>query len=294
MRIGARVTSSSKRYGSYPSLKNEDIDGCIAYAAELTRERVVPLVHRENAPIYSQEISSSGEDCPEFIRPWRCFACPAFLGEISMSLTELKVTSDALLTKRVLAFSLVYLAIYAIVSWADLFTTKLALQQPFAVETNVFVVSEQGYSGSKALTLSVVGAVFLLPFLVFGLVAAQRVSERWLQQPIRSFGKWYLNPFSKQVIDRSPLHMLSIALAFPPIKLLAAGNNWLIAQTGDGPIGWIIVRVSKATSPALGFGLVLGSISILLIFACSPLAALILRRFGAGSKCPPPPAIVQD
>ena len=28
---------------SYPSLKNEDIDGCIAYAAELARERVVPL-----------------------------------------------------------------------------------------------------------------------------------------------------------------------------------------------------------------------------------------------------------
>ncbi len=28
---------------SYPSLKNEDIDGCIAYAAELTRERVVSL-----------------------------------------------------------------------------------------------------------------------------------------------------------------------------------------------------------------------------------------------------------
>jgi len=28
---------------NYPSLKNEDIDGCIAYAAELTRERVVPL-----------------------------------------------------------------------------------------------------------------------------------------------------------------------------------------------------------------------------------------------------------
>lgn len=25
------------------NLKNEDIDGCIAYAAELTRERVVPL-----------------------------------------------------------------------------------------------------------------------------------------------------------------------------------------------------------------------------------------------------------
>ena len=28
---------------SYPSLKNEDIDGCIAYAAELARVRFVPL-----------------------------------------------------------------------------------------------------------------------------------------------------------------------------------------------------------------------------------------------------------
>ena len=28
---------------SYPNLKNKDIDGCIAYAAEVTRERVVPL-----------------------------------------------------------------------------------------------------------------------------------------------------------------------------------------------------------------------------------------------------------
>jgi len=28
---------------SYPSLKDKDIDACIAYAAELTRERIVPL-----------------------------------------------------------------------------------------------------------------------------------------------------------------------------------------------------------------------------------------------------------
>jgi uncharacterized protein (DUF433 family) len=28
---------------SYPSLKNEDIDGCISYAAELARERFVSL-----------------------------------------------------------------------------------------------------------------------------------------------------------------------------------------------------------------------------------------------------------
>lgn len=28
---------------SYPALRTEDIDACIAYAAELTRERVIPL-----------------------------------------------------------------------------------------------------------------------------------------------------------------------------------------------------------------------------------------------------------
>ena len=28
---------------SYPSLETEDIDGCIAYAAELARERIVPF-----------------------------------------------------------------------------------------------------------------------------------------------------------------------------------------------------------------------------------------------------------
>ena len=33
---------------SYPSLKNEVIDGCIAYAAELKRERVVSLPSRGN------------------------------------------------------------------------------------------------------------------------------------------------------------------------------------------------------------------------------------------------------
>jgi uncharacterized protein (DUF433 family) len=29
---------------SYPTLKGEDLDACIAYAAELARERVVPLI----------------------------------------------------------------------------------------------------------------------------------------------------------------------------------------------------------------------------------------------------------
>ena len=53
--IGTRVTvsvvldnlaagvSRAEILNSYPSLKAEDIDACIAYAAELACERIVPL-----------------------------------------------------------------------------------------------------------------------------------------------------------------------------------------------------------------------------------------------------------
>ena len=32
---------------SYPSLKPEDIDACVAYAADLARERILPLTPKE-------------------------------------------------------------------------------------------------------------------------------------------------------------------------------------------------------------------------------------------------------
>jgi hypothetical protein len=201
-----------------------------------------------------------------------------------MSEIEAKDSPGSSLATRVAAVSLLYLAVYACVSWADLFTTKLALQQPNTVEGNVYAVGDDGYSAAKAWGITSVGALFILPFLVFGLLAARRVSERWLQHPIRSFAKLYINPFSKKVIDRSPLHMLSFVLAFPVLRLLAAGNNWLISETGTGPIGWLVGQVSNATNPTLGFWLVLGPLFYLLAFACSPLAVFVLRRFGAGSQ----------
>ena len=195
-----------------------------------------------------------------------------------------KVAQGSSFTARVVACSLLYLAVYAVVSWADLFTTKLALQQPNTVEGNVYAVGDDGYSASKAWTITAFGALFILPFLVFGLSAARRVSERWLQHPIRSFGKFYINPFSRKVIDRSPLHMLSFVLAFPLLRLLAAGNNWMISETGTGPLGWLVGQLSNATNPTLGFWLVLGPLFYLLAFACSPLAVFMLRKFGAGTS----------
>lgn len=197
---------------------------------------------------------------------------------------EPRLSPGPSLAARVAAYSLLYLALYAVVSWADLYTTNLALQQPGTVEGNVYAVGDGGYSAARAWAITAIGALFILPFLVFGLVAGRRVSDQWLRQPIRSFGKLYFNPFSGEVIDRSPLHMLSFVLAFPLLRLLAAGNNWLIAETGTGPIGWLVGQVSNATNPTLGFWLVLGPLFYLLAFACSPLAALILWRFGAGSQ----------
>lgn len=42
----AEGVSRAEILASYPALTNEDIDACIAYAAELTRERVVPVTPR--------------------------------------------------------------------------------------------------------------------------------------------------------------------------------------------------------------------------------------------------------
>jgi len=39
----AEGVSRDEILSSYPSIKAEDIDACIAYAAELARERLVPL-----------------------------------------------------------------------------------------------------------------------------------------------------------------------------------------------------------------------------------------------------------
>ena len=57
--IGTRVTvsvvldnlaagvSREEILKSYPSLKPEDIDACVAYAADLARERILPLTPKE-------------------------------------------------------------------------------------------------------------------------------------------------------------------------------------------------------------------------------------------------------
>src|SRR5437588_476418 len=74
---------------------------------------------------------------------------------------------------------------------------------------------------------------------------------------VASFAKFYVNPFARGVADRSALHLLSFVLAFPVLRLLAAGNNLMIWRTGTGPLGWLIGKLSHVTSPTLAFWLVM-------------------------------------
>jgi hypothetical protein len=108
-------------------------------------------------------------------------------------------------------------------------------------------------------------------------MAASQVSELWLSHPIRSFAKLYINPWSRAVRDRAPLHMLSFVLAFVPLRVLAAANNILIAETGSAPLGRLVGVASRATSPTIGFWLVLGPLFYALAIGVFPVAARIIR-----------------
>jgi hypothetical protein len=177
---------------------------------------------------------------------------------------------------------LVYLVAYFLAAYLDLYTTVLALQQPGVTEGNVYSTSDAGYSSATAWVITGIISPVMAAFMVFGLAKAHRVSQRWLDHPVRSFGKFYIFPWQREVLDRSPLHMASFAIAFPALRLLAAGNNLLIWGYGTGPLGWLVGVASEHTSPAVGFWLALGPLYFLLAVAFAPLAALLVRRFQPG------------
>jgi membrane protein implicated in regulation of membrane protease activity len=78
-------------------------------------------------------------------------------------------------------------------------------------------------------------------------------------------------------MDRSPLHMLSFVIAFVPLRLVAAANNLLIYYYGTAPLGRLIGLLSHRTSLVVAFWLVMGTLFYVLTFACSPLAARVMR-----------------
>jgi hypothetical protein len=183
--------------------------------------------------------------------------------------------------------SLIYLVVYFVAAYLDLHTTRLALQQPGTTEGNVYSTSDSEYSSTTAWMITGIAAPIILGFLIFGLVNAHRVSQHWLEHPVQSFGKFYIIPWRKKILDRSPLHMASFAMAFPALRLLAAGNNLLIYKYGTAPLGWLVGIAAKHTSPTIGFWLVLGPLFCLLAVAFAPLAANVLTRFQQGHELAP-------
>lgn len=171
-----------------------------------------------------------------------------------------------------------YFAAYMFASVCDLVTTDLALLNEGAHEANAVIAQDGLYSALRAWQLTAAGGAAMVAVFAFGLIYAPRVSEHWLARPIRSFMTFYVNPWSRRVIDRSPLHMISLALGMVVLRLLASINNLLIWNDLTGPLGFAANELAKLTTPLTGFMIAIGSVYFLLSMALSPLAVRLLRR----------------
>lgn len=168
---------------------------------------------------------------------------------------------------------LVYVIAYLVVSWLDLFSTGLALQSPVASEGNVYSTPHGVWDAGRAWTITLMGGLFIVVFLVMGARRADAAGDRWLAHPIHSFQRLYLNPFAARNIDIAAIHCLAFAFGFVVLRLLAVINNLLIWQADTGPLGVAIGLLSAPLGPTGAFWLVMGPTFYLTTFACAPLAA---------------------
>jgi len=178
--------------------------------------------------------------------------------------------------KQVMVAAIIYLAAYLIASFLDLSTTALALQRSAAHEGNVFVTDAQTYMSARAWIITAGAGLTMVGCVVFAVSNAGRVEDAWLRRPMRSFAVFYVNPWAPAAIGKSPLHMLSFAIAFVAMRLLAAANNVLIHVYGFAPIGGPIEWIARRSSPVFGFAAVIVPLFYVLAIAVSPLAARMI------------------
>ncbi|MFN2509782.1 MAG: hypothetical protein ABR589_13580, partial [Chthoniobacterales bacterium] len=152
-------------------------------------------------------------------------------------------------------------------------------QRPGVFEKNIFATNAAGYSAARAWLLTAAGAVVLGACILFAVRNSARVEETWLRHPVRSFGKFYLNPWSTSGLGVSPLHMLSFAIAFLLLRMIAAANNLSVYMSGFGPVGELIKAAAAATSPGVGFCIVAFSLFLVALIIVSPLAARLITSW---------------
>jgi len=185
-----------------------------------------------------------------------------------------------------------YAVAYFAASGLDLGTTVLALHRPGAAEANVFATSSGAYDNAKAWLMTDAAGVLMTVLFALGLWYGDRMSADWLRHPIASFFYRRMNPlfvnfWSRHTRDRAPLHAVSFAIAFAALRLLAAGNNLIIAAGYTGPLGAAVRAAGRATTPAMGLILAMGAAYIALAVLLSPLGASLLQSLRSKSDLGP-------
>ena len=181
-------------------------------------------------------------------------------------------------TPRIATFIAIYVTLYLASSYMGLATTSLGLQRPGVSEKNVFTLTGEDYSPERAWLITAVGGAVLVACVLFSAKYADKVEDWWLRYPVCSFGKLYFNPWSDG-IGVSPLHTLSLALAFVVCRMLAAANNLSLYLGGVGPIGALMKTVGSVTSPLMGFIIVGFSGFMAATVVLSPLAARVIESW---------------
>lgn len=180
---------------------------------------------------------------------------------------------------RLALAALSYLVLFSLAACLDLWTTMVALSRPGVHEGNSAVNNGQEYLPRRALMVNLAGAAIMTACVMFSANHAECVEAKWLHSPIASFRKIYLNPWSAEAIRVSPLHMLSMAIAFLGIRVIAAVNNLLIYFYGVGPIGALINGMARHTSALIAFSVVIVPLFYLLAIAVSPWAAKLVSSW---------------
>jgi hypothetical protein len=182
-----------------------------------------------------------------------------------------------------------YAAAYLGASYADLWTTRIAVAAG-GEEGNVLATSQGVYDAEKAWVITALGGLCMVYAVFFALRHADDVSDTALAHPVRSLFPIYFNPWARKVRDRAPLHAMSYAIAFVALRLFAALNNALIAIGQNGQISWAVGRVAQAMPVALAFAVVLAALYFAFVAILLPLSARWLRlwrgdrcRFGTGA-----------
>ncbi len=181
--------------------------------------------------------------------------------------------------KRLIIFIVVYLVAYFAASWMDLSTTALGLTKPGVSEKNVFAINGEGYSPKNAWMLTIAGAIIMTACVLEAFRSSHHVEEHWLKYPVRSFSKLYFNPWSEEAIKFTPIHFLSLAIAFPVFRIFAALNNLAVYWYGTGPMGKLMEAIAAKTSPLIGFSLTGFLLLIIITMLVASFAAKIIRSW---------------